>query len=454
MSIGHTFLPPYVLQKVSNHYFAKMNEEEADAKKTAAATAAAATASADSEGDFKVQDASKMTYREKYQCQQTTIRAVFARMATHNQLAKEAAESAVSAATHAKKPAQMKVFEMNGTDDPVEKKASDGGDYRTCFEYMTAINDLYTGTLGSNVFAGRYPQNTMRIFLNSPSNAAFNNAYWTPESHSVYYGFTDPKLFNPFIKHLDIASHEFSHGFTEYTSNLEYEGQSGALNESISDVFGETVAQKKANQRADEADWLVADGLIVKYQSSQGTALRSLKAPGTAYRNHPILGDDPQPADMDHFDPTTEDNGGVHINSGIPNKAYYLVATSIQGNSWDKPIKIWHASALKTSSNASFFEFARTTIAESKLLFGANVENLVSKAWFDVGVLNAANMAMITGKSIPKGTSASDSSTTESPLYTHRYKIMVGVAAAASLFAIGYFATQKQEPVSVKASSK
>ncbi|MFX4416400.1 M4 family metallopeptidase, partial [Acinetobacter baumannii] len=83
-----------------------------------------------------------------------------------------------------------------------------------------------------------------------------------------------------------------------------------------------------------QADWLIGAGLLIPKAGTNRTALRSMKAPGTAY-DDPILGKDPQPATMAGYYTGGGDNGGVHINSGIPNHAFYLAAIAIGGNSWD-----------------------------------------------------------------------------------------------------------------------
>src|SRR2546427_3922895 len=123
------------------------------------------------------------------------------------------------------------------------------------------------------------------------------------------------------------------------TAGLSYHGQSGALNESMSDVFGSLVKQMAAGQTADKADWLIGAGLLMP--SVSGVALRSMKDPGTAY-NDPQLGQDPQPANMANYLDTTDDNGGVHINSGIPNHAFFLTATKIGGYCLGKASRPWY----------------------------------------------------------------------------------------------------------------
>ena len=93
-------------------------------------------------------------------------------------------------------------------------------------------------------------------------------------------------------------------------------------------------------ETADEGDWLLGQGLLSMLR--RGPALRSLKAPGTAYCNDPILGTDSQPGHMSGFVKTSDDDGGVHLNSGIPNRAFYLAATGLGGFSWDKAGQIWY----------------------------------------------------------------------------------------------------------------
>src|SRR5262245_54891431 len=155
----------------------------------------------------------------------------------------------------------------------------------------------------------------------------------------MVFGDGDGTLFNRFTISIDVIGHELTHGVTGSEANLTYQGQAGALNESISDVFGSLIKQYSLNQTAAAADWLIGAGLLAS--SVKGVALRSMKAPGTAY-NDPTLGKDPQPDNMSKFVHTAEDSGGVHINSGIPNKAFFLVATSLGGHAWEKAGQVWY----------------------------------------------------------------------------------------------------------------
>ncbi|MHC9418458.1 M4 family metallopeptidase [Sphingomonas citri] len=213
----------------------------------------------------------------------------------------------------------------------------------------------------------------------------YDNAFW--DGTQMVFGDGDGALFNRFTLALDVIGHELTHGVTEKEAGLAYFNQSGALNESISDVFGSLVKQKALGQDAAAADWLIGEGLFTP--KVKGSALRSMKAPGTAY-DDPVLGKDPQPAHMDDFVRTNQDNGGVHINSGIPNRAFYLAATAIGGNAWDRAGTIWYNALLDPNvrANTDFAAFARVTVDVAGRLYGASSAEAtaVGTAWSDVGV--------------------------------------------------------------------
>jgi Zn-dependent metalloprotease len=214
----------------------------------------------------------------------------------------------------------------------------------------------------------------------------YNNAFWNGER--MVFGDGDGELFNRFTVALDVIGHELAHGVTEDEAGLVYIFQPGALNEHLSDVFGSLVKQKVLNQTVDNADWLIGAGLLA--DSVQGDALRSMKAPGTAY-NDPVLGKDPQPDHMSKFVETMKDNGGVHINSGIPNKAFYLAATSLGGHAWEKAGRIWYETLRdqRLTSEAKFVEFASLTTKVAGQLYGvgSDEQDKVAAAWTEVGVL-------------------------------------------------------------------
>jgi Zn-dependent metalloprotease len=212
----------------------------------------------------------------------------------------------------------------------------------------------------------------------------YDNAFWN--GTQMVYGDGDGEIFDRFTKSIDVIGHELTHGVTQHTAGLLYQGQQGALNESISDVFGSLVKQWTLKQTADQADWLIGQGLFTS--KVKGVALRSMKAPGTAY-NDPVLGKDPQPGHMKDFYKGNQDNGGVHINSGIPNHAFYIAAVAIGGYAWEKAGKIWYVTLkdrLRLWSN--FAQAAYHTISVAGELYGQNSkeQNAVRDAWKQVGV--------------------------------------------------------------------
>lgn len=212
----------------------------------------------------------------------------------------------------------------------------------------------------------------------------YNNAFWNGEQ--MVFGDGDGKIFLDFTIPVDVIGHELTHGVTQYSANLDYQGQSGALNESVSDVFGSLIKQYAAGQTADQADWLIGAGLLAP--GVHGVALRSMKAPGTAY-DDPKLGKDPQPATMAHYVHTSADNGGVHLNSGIPNHAFYLLATKLGGHAWEQAGQVWYDTLTggHLSSHAQFADFAAATVAAAVARYGEGDQSrAVQAAWQEVGV--------------------------------------------------------------------
>jgi Zn-dependent metalloprotease len=203
----------------------------------------------------------------------------------------------------------------------------------------------------------------------------------------MFFGDGDGRLFTRLTKSLDVIGHELTHGVTQYTLGLAYSHQSGALNEHISDAFGVMVKQFALGQTADQADWLIGAGLFTP--QVHGLGLRSMKAPGTAY-DDPILGKDPQPAHMRGYVQTANDSGGVHINSGIPNHAFYLAAAKLGGKVWEVVGRIWYETLTRSALTpiASFREFAQATYAKAAELGGAGgaVQLAIGEAWTAVGL--------------------------------------------------------------------
>ncbi len=251
------------------------------------------------------------------------------------------------------------------------------------------VNEAYDGLGGTfDFYLAVYDRNSIDnagLHLNATVHymQKYDNAFWNGQQ--MVFGDGDGDLFNRFTIALDVIGHELTHGVTGSEANLTYLGQSGALNESISDVFGSLVKQYSLNQTADQADWLIGQGIFTA--KVHGVALRSMKAPGTAY-DDPVLGKDLQPATMSNFVHTSRDNGGVHTNSGIPNHAFYLAATQIGGYAWEKAGRIWYETVkdphLKGSAN--FAQFAKLTALNAARLFTDTEKQAIINAWKQVGV--------------------------------------------------------------------
>lgn len=201
-------------------------------------------------------------------------------------------------------------------------------------DYSGATYDFYDQLFSRNSLDDR----GMSLISSVHVGRNYANAFWNGEQ--MAYGDGDGRTFVRFTKALDVVGHELTHGVIAHTANLDYEDEPGALNEHFADVFGLLVKQWRRNETAARADWLVGGDLMVK--SATRRALRSFAAPGTAYVNDPDLGTDPQPAHLKNKYKGEDDNGGVHINSGIPNHAFYLAARKIGGRAWEKTGKIWY----------------------------------------------------------------------------------------------------------------
>ena len=262
----------------------------------------------------------------------------------------------------------------NLSDDDSVNEAYDGAD--STYRFYKEVYDR------DSVDGAGYPLTSCVHF-----GVGFDNAFW--DGGEMVYGDGSGQIFlaGSLTKAIDVIGHELTHGVTQYTAGLEYRKQSGALNESFSDVFGSLVKQYSLGQSAEEADWLIGEGILVP---ELGQALRSMKEPGTAFEG------DSQPAHMDDYQDLPDDNdprndnGGVHINSGIPNKVFYLVATAIGGNAWEAPGQIWYQTLTqRLQPTSEFREAADATIEAAADLFGAggSEEQAVQRAWEEVGVL-------------------------------------------------------------------
>lgn len=204
-------------------------------------------------------------------------------------------------------------------DLPVEDKTAN-----EAYDTSGFVHEYFRKTFDLNSIDG----NGMDIICNIHYGVAYNNAFW--DGDEMTYGDGDGMEFTDFASAIDVVAHELVHGITQFLANLEYRSQSGALNEHFSDVFGTVIKQKYLKQSLSEANWLIGDSVVT--EQFPGVAIRSLKAPGTANDF------DSQPDHMDNYYAGSADNQGVHINSGIPNKAFYLCCKEI---GLDESALIW-----------------------------------------------------------------------------------------------------------------
>jgi Zn-dependent metalloprotease len=267
---------------------------------------------------------------------------------------------------HGKAQVPGKVARAEGQ-DPVADSA-----INQAYDGLGATYDYYWTTFQRDSIDGQ----GMPLFGLVHYGSDYDNAFWDNAGH-MFFGDGDGKLLTETTAGIDVIGHELTHGVTQHEANLVYSGQSGALNESISDVFGIQVKQRALGQTAEVSDWLIGADIV---GPELKPALRSMKAPGTANPH------DDQPADMSGY----VDGGDVHTNSGIPNRAFTVVATTLGGNSWDAAGPIWYAAACdpRLSSTASFSQFAKLTLLHARQSYGetSTQADAVSAGWEAVQV--------------------------------------------------------------------
>src|SRR5215203_1148332 len=219
----------------------------------------------------------------------------------------------------------------------------------------------------------------------------YNNAFW--DGKRMCFGNGDGVYFKTFLTQ-NVFTHEYTHAVTEYKAGLEYENQSGALNEHVSDVFAVCLDQINLAQKPSDATWLIGDGVFTTKINAK--ALRTFKAE-LAYDDK-LIGKDPQPWYMKDYKnlPNTVkgDWGGVHINSKIPNHTFYLFCLKAEKEkgdervnySWNAPLQIWFHTYRKIKPDTEFQEFAIATITSAKQIHPQLVSQLKA-AWKETGVL-------------------------------------------------------------------
>jgi bacillolysin len=229
---------------------------------------------------------------------------------------------------------------------------------------------------------GQYDDDTINTFI--------MNALYISGERTLIFGDGDGRLFDYFSAALDVVAHEWTHGVTEYGSNLNYEDESGALNESFSDIMG-TAAEfmfQEAGSGSQRADWLVGEDIV-----KTGGPLRSMSDPASlGYPDHYLLR---------RFIGTDFDSGGIHINSSIPNHAFYLAVNggrnrvsglTVQGvgvANMERMERIFYrAFVYFLTPNARFSDARAATLAAATELFGggSNEFQQLQQAWTAVGV--------------------------------------------------------------------
>jgi len=241
-------------------------------------------------------------------------------------------------------------------------------------KYAAITYDYYSNVFGRNSFDGRGA--TIKSTVHYGRN--YNNAGWT--GYQMLFGDGDGSLFRELSGSLDVMAHELTHAVTQYTADLIYYDESGAINEAMSDIFG-TAVEFWANN---DPDWLLGEDIYTPNIS--GDALRSMEDPTAS-------------GDPDHYDDRytgTSDNGGVHTNSGIINKAAYLISeggthygVTVNGIGMDKMTTIFYRALTQHLTQSSTFSQLRAALIQSATeLYGSNgpETQAINDAFDSVGV--------------------------------------------------------------------
>ena len=248
--------------------------------------------------------------------------------------------------------------------------------------------DYFLKTFGRNSINGSGSTVVSIINVNDPETGkGMDNAYWNGEF--MFYGNGDTS-FKPLAGSLDVAGHELSHGVIQNTANLIYEGQPGAINESYADVFGVLI---------DRDDWTLGEDVVLTRVFPSG-ALRSMSNPNQGGKSDNGY----QPKTMAQYVSTTEDNGGVHINSGIPNFAFYQIATA---TGKDKAEKIYYrALATYLTRSSKFLDLRLALVRAATDIHGAGSAEVtaVRTAFDNVGITESSSTPTNPRTPIPTST--------------------------------------------------
>lgn len=234
----------------------------------------------------------------------------------------------------------------------------------------------FEDVFGRNSINGRGGNVISFVDVREQNGAEMDNAFWN--GIAIFYGNGNFAFQKPLASALDVAGHEMSHGVIQNTTNLEYRNESGALNESFADVFGVMI---------DRDDWLVGEE-VVNPNVFRGGALRNMADPHNGGRSL----NDPgyQPRHYDERYTGSDDNGGVHINSGIPNFAFFKIATAL-GKSQAEQIFYRALTAGYLTRSSRFIDFRSAIARSAEDLFGSAAATVCHRACDEVGIPGSPN---------------------------------------------------------------
>ncbi|AGM28438.1 Putative metalloprotease [Mycobacteroides abscessus subsp. massiliense] len=299
--------------------------------------------------------------------------------ATQASLLTSRAAALEAAATGLAKVPETPVFDCRQTTslpgvavaDPATSKDATA---QRAFDETAAVAQFYRNCFGRNSVdnAG------MTLVSSIHYGVKYSNAFWN--GSQMAYGDGDGQIFLDFTKSNDVIGHELTHGVTQFTAGLDYENEAGALNESVSDVFGSMFRQWQAQQSADKADWLIGKDILGPRALAKGyTCLRDMADPAA---EHCLS---PQPSHYRDYVPGSD----PHEGSGIPNHAFYLAATKYGSHSWEAVGTVWYQALTspKATKNMTFKAFAKLTRQIAAGRTGADSpQAAIDEAWTEVGL--------------------------------------------------------------------
>jgi Zn-dependent metalloprotease len=284
------------------------------------------------------------------------------------------------------------VYDARGRDDLPGKLVRSEGDNKAAdvavneaYDHSGDTFDFFHALFGRNSLDDAGMSLISSVHVGEADGRGYqpmSNAFW--DGRQMAYGDGDGQVFARFTRSLDVVAHELTHGVQAFTSNLVYRGQSGAINEHFADVFGVLVRQWRAGDDVKSASWLVGADVLVPAATRRG--IRDMEHPGAAFVDDPVLGTDPQPDHMKKIYTGPADSGGVHLNSGIPNRAFVIVAKAFGGLAWEEAGRVWYDAMLQLSRTSQFADLARITAQIAGDRLGAAARKTVRAAWKKVGL--------------------------------------------------------------------